>query len=60
MTQRYLGEALEELSALTQEKSLVLRAIACIEAAIRGYAVCGLTDESEGMRKRADEARKKL
>ncbi|HEY7311927.1 MAG TPA: hypothetical protein VH643_21365 [Gemmataceae bacterium] len=55
-----LGEALEALSSLTQEKSLLLRAIACFEAAMRGYAVCGLADKAEGMRKRNDEAKRKL
>jgi len=59
-TQGELGEALETLSSLTKEKSLLHRAIACFEAAMRGYTVCGLADEAEGMRKRADEARKKL
>jgi tetratricopeptide (TPR) repeat protein len=59
-TQSNLGEALEKLSAITKEKSLLIGAIACFEAAIRGYAVCGMSDEAEGIRKRADEARKKL
>ncbi len=59
-TQRHLGEALEALSALTSERSLFLRAIACFEAAMRGYAACGLADKAEGMRKRADAARKNL
>jgi tetratricopeptide (TPR) repeat protein len=55
-----LGMALEELFALTKEHSLLLRAISCFEAAMRGYAVCGLTDQVETMRIWADEARKKL
>jgi tetratricopeptide (TPR) repeat protein len=60
MTQRNLGAALEELSALTKELSLLLRAIDCFEAAVRGFVVCGLADEAKVMRKRADEDRKKL
>jgi tetratricopeptide (TPR) repeat protein len=55
-----LGGALEKLFADTHNKSMLLRAITCFEAAMRVYAACGLADEAEDMRKRADEARKML